>query len=88
MIVRPTVVLTVQRTSMTSHCSNISTTSDITTRNLYIESLKESLTAAREYDAKERTPAPDIPDPAALMCTKLYAQSKQFGETELRSPSG
>jgi hypothetical protein len=40
-------------------CSLVSTSSDFTTRNLYIESLKESLAAAWEYVAKERAPTPD-----------------------------
>ncbi len=36
-----------------SNCTLASTTSDLTTRDLYIESLEESLVAAREYVAKE-----------------------------------
>jgi hypothetical protein len=51
----------------------VSTFSDITTRDLYIESLKELLASAQEYVAKERTPTPDKPDPAALLCTELDA---------------
>jgi hypothetical protein len=39
-----------------TNCSLVFTSSDFTTRDLYIESLKESLTAAREYVAKERAP--------------------------------
>jgi hypothetical protein len=60
-----------------TNCSLVPTSSDITTRDLYIESLKESLAAAREYVAKECTPTPDKPDPLALLCTKLDAQ-RQF----------
>jgi hypothetical protein len=56
----------------------ISTSSDITTRNLYIESLEESLVVARKYVAKERTLTMDKPDPAALMHMELDAQCKQF----------
>ncbi len=52
----------------TNH-SLISTSSDFTTRDLYIESLEESLTAAREYVAKERAPTPNKPDPVDLLCT-------------------
>ena len=36
-----------------SNCTVASTTSDITTRDLYIESIEESLAAAGEYVAKE-----------------------------------
>jgi uncharacterized membrane protein YgcG len=61
-----------------TNCSIISTSSDITTRDLYIESLKESLAAAQEYVAKKRTPTPDKPDPVALLCTELDTQCKQF----------
>jgi hypothetical protein len=53
-------------------CSIVSTTSDITTHNLYIESLEESLMAAQEYVAKERTPAPDKLDLAALVRTDQH----------------
>ncbi len=51
--------------------------SKITTPNLYIKSLEESLAAARKYVTK----VPDIlntPDPMAVLCTKLNAQRKQF----------
>ncbi len=61
-----------------TNCSLVSTSSDITTRNLYIESLEESLAAAREYVAKEHTSTPDKPYPAAPLCTELDAQRKQF----------
>ncbi len=61
-----------------TNCSLVSTSSDITTRNLYIESIEELLVAAQEYVAKERAPTPDKPDPAALLCTELDAQCKQF----------
>jgi hypothetical protein len=50
-----------------TNCSLVFTSSDFTTRDLYIESLKESLAAAQEYVAKERTPTPDKPDPANLL---------------------
>jgi uncharacterized membrane protein YgcG len=61
----------------TNH-SVVSTSSDITTRNLYIESLKELLAAAGECVAKERTPTPDKPDLVALICMELDAQCKQI----------
>ncbi len=61
----------------TNH-SLVSTSSDFITRDLYIESLKESLAAAREYVAKERAPTPDKPDSADLLHTELDAQHKQF----------
>jgi hypothetical protein len=51
--------------------SFVSTSSDFTTRHLYIESLEESLAAAREYVAKESAPTPDKPDPANLLRTEL-----------------
>jgi hypothetical protein len=57
-----------------TNCSIVSTTSDITTHNLYIKSLKESLAAAQEYVAKERIHAQDKLDLVALMHTKLNAQ--------------
>ncbi len=58
--------------------SLVSTSSDITTRDLYIESPEELLAAAQEYVAKECTSTPDKPDPAALLCMELDAQFKQF----------
>jgi hypothetical protein len=61
-----------------TNCSLVSTSSDFTTRNLYIESLEESLVAAWEYAAKEHAPTPDKPDPADLLCTELEVQRKQF----------
>ncbi len=51
--------------------SLVSTSSDITTRNLYIESLKELLAAEQDYVAKEHAPTPDKPDPAALLRMEL-----------------
>ncbi len=63
---------------MPTNCSLVSTSSDFTTCNLYIESLKESLAAAREYVAKERAHTPDKPDPADLLRAELDAQCKQF----------
>jgi hypothetical protein len=60
-----------------SNCTVASTTSDITTRDLYIESLKESLAAARAYVAKEQAPAM-VTDPTALLRAELEAQHKQF----------
>jgi hypothetical protein len=57
-----------------TNCSIVSTTSDITTRDLYIKSLVESLAVAREYVAKERTPTPVKPDPAALLHMELDTQ--------------
>jgi hypothetical protein len=59
-------------------CSLVSISSDITTHDIYVKSLNESLATAREYVAKERTPTPDKPDPAALPLTELDAQCKQF----------
>ncbi len=61
-----------------TNCSLVSTSIDFTTRNLYIESLEESLAAAREYVAKECAPTPEKPDPAYLLCMELDAQCKQF----------
>jgi hypothetical protein len=58
--------------------SLVATSSDFTTRDLYIESLEESLAAAREYFVKEPTPALDKPDPADLLPTELDPQCKQF----------
>ena len=46
-------------------------------RNLYIESLEESLAAARKYVAKEQAPAA-VTDPTAPLCAELEAQRKQF----------
>jgi hypothetical protein len=60
-----------------SDCTIASTTSNITTRDLYIESLKESLAAAREYVAKEQALAA-VTDPTAPLRAELEAQSKQF----------
>ena len=57
----------------TNH-STVSTSSDFTTRNLYIESLEESLAAVQEYVAKERAPTPDKLDPANLLRIELDAQ--------------
>ena len=55
-----------------------STTSNITMRDFYIKSLKESLAAAREYVAKEQAPAA-VTDPTTPLCTELKAQcNKQF----------
>jgi hypothetical protein len=61
-----------------ANCSLVSTSSDITTRDLYIKSLEESRVAAREYVAKECTPTPDKPDLAALLCTEPHTHRKQF----------
>jgi hypothetical protein len=61
-----------------TNCNLVSTFSDFTTRNLYIESLKESLAAAQEYVAKEHTPTPDNLDPADLLHMKPNAQRKLF----------
>ena len=54
-----------------------STTSGITSRDLYIESLKEPLAAIRKYVARERAPAM-ITNLTALLCTELEAQRKHF----------
>jgi hypothetical protein len=61
-----------------TNCSIVSTSSDITTHNLYIESLEALLAAAREYVTKERASTPDKPDPAALLHMELNTQRKQF----------
>jgi hypothetical protein len=51
--------------------------SKITTRDLYIESLEESLTAAREYVTKVPN-TPIAPDPMPILRAELDAQQKQF----------
>jgi hypothetical protein len=51
----------------------VSTTSNVTTHDLYIESLKESLMATREYVAKEHTSAPDKTNLVALLHVELNA---------------
>jgi hypothetical protein len=51
--------------------------SKITTCDLYIESLEESLTASREYVTKVPN-TPIAPDPMAMLRTELDAQQKQF----------
>jgi hypothetical protein len=61
-----------------TNCSIVSTSSNFTTHDLYIESLKESLVAAWEYVAKERAPTPDKLDPSNLLPIELVAQQKQF----------
>jgi hypothetical protein len=58
--------------------SLVSTSSDFTTGDLYIEGLEESIAAAREYVTKERTPTPDKLDPANLLHIELDSQWKQF----------
>jgi hypothetical protein len=74
-----------QRLDSAAHINNIptdhslvSTSSDFTARDLYIESLEESLVAAWEYVAKECAPTPDKPDPAKQLPIELVAQQKQF----------
>ncbi len=54
-----------------------STTSDITSHNLYIKSLEESLAEAHKYVARERAPAA-VTNPMALLRAELEAQRKQF----------
>ncbi len=61
-----------------ANCSLVATSSDFTTRDLYIESLKEFLAAAREYVAKEHTPTLDKLDPVDLLRTELDTHCKQF----------
>ncbi len=54
---------------------------DCTTRDLYIESLEESLALARDYKTNAPTPAPastPIVDPLATLSLELDAQRKQF----------
>jgi uncharacterized membrane protein YgcG len=63
---------------ISTNCSFVSTSSDFTNCDLYIESLEESLAAAREYVVKERAPTLDKPDPADLLRMELDAQRKQF----------
>jgi hypothetical protein len=61
--------------------NSIITTESNLTRNLYIESLEESLAAAGKYVAKDMA-APAAPPPAneqlTLLCNDLDAQRKQF----------
>jgi len=47
--------------------------SEITTRDLYIESLEESLAAAREHISKAPD-TPNSPDPLSMLRTELEAQ--------------
>ena len=54
-----------------------STTSDITMLDIYRESLKESLAAARKYVVKEQAPAA-VTDPTAPLRMEIKAQRKQF----------
>jgi hypothetical protein len=58
--------------------SIVSISSDITTRDFYIEGFEELLVAERKYVAKEHTPTPDKPDPVALIRMELDTQHKQF----------
>ena len=58
-----------------SDCTVASTTSNITTHNLYIESLKESLAAAHKYVAKGQAPA-TVTDLTTPLCVELKAQRK------------
>jgi uncharacterized membrane protein YgcG len=51
--------------------------SKIITRDLYIESLEESLAVAREYVTKVPN-TPIAPDPMAILRAELDAQRKQF----------
>ncbi len=51
--------------------------SKITTRDLYIESLEELLSAAREYVTKVPN-TPTAPDPMVMLRAELNAQQKQF----------
>jgi uncharacterized membrane protein YgcG len=51
--------------------------SEITTHDLYIESLEESLAAARKYVTKVPN-TPIAPDPMAMLRAELNAQQKQF----------
>jgi uncharacterized membrane protein YgcG len=51
--------------------------SEITTRDLYIESLEELLAAADKYVTKVQN-TPIAPDPMAMLHTELNAQRKQF----------
>ncbi len=53
------------------NCCLVSTSKDFTTRNLYIESLKELLAAAWEYVAEGRNHTPDKPDPTDLLHMEL-----------------
>ena len=54
-----------------------STTSSITSHDLYVKSLEESLAATHTYVARERALAV-VTNPAALLCAELQAQRKQF----------
>jgi hypothetical protein len=61
-----------------TNCSLVTTSSDFTTCDRYIESLKESLAAVQEYVAKECAPTSDKPDPADLLHMELDAQRKHL----------
>jgi hypothetical protein len=67
-----------------SACSVITTNTESDfTRDLYIESLEESLMAAQEHcvtDATTCSPVPPVFDPLALLQTKLAEQRKQVLE--------
>jgi hypothetical protein len=69
--------------SSTCSVTTANTESDFT-RDLYIESLEESLAAAREHFASDtttkRTPVPPIVDPITLLQTELAEQRKQISE--------
>ena len=59
--------------------ATIASISDTITRDLYIESLEESLAIARDYVAKPHAaPAPNINDPFASLRADMDAQRKQF----------
>jgi hypothetical protein len=60
---------------------SIITTESNLTRNLYVESLEESLVAARKYVAKDtaaRAAPPPVNEQLTLCCNNLDAQCKQF----------
>jgi hypothetical protein len=60
--------------------ATITSNSDATSQDLYIESLEESLAIARDYVARppHTTPLPIIVDPMATLQVEMDAQRKQF----------
>ena len=71
------------RDHSSAHSIITATTESDLTRNLYIESLEESLAVAREQyasDATTRTPIPPAFDPLTLLQTELVEQRKQVSD--------
>jgi hypothetical protein len=73
--------------SSTHSIITANTKSDLT-RDLYIESLEESLAAAREHcatDATTRSPVPPVFNPLTLLQTKLVEQCKHVLEVMVQN---